>query len=181
MYARPDCGERPTNERRRTDDQPSGQGMRPDAQDHPLLRADRADPESSPPQRCGPHRWQSLLSGRGSASVALHPQQSPAGPWFERCLGPACRVGRKRLPRRAQPGYRDTLERHLRTVNERMAHLADLKAGLEELLRLADRGGLAGRCGCTASHESSAANRTGLDGLGTSPVQSRRVRKGAPA
>lgn len=80
----------------------------------------------------------------------------------------------------AQPGYRDRLALHLRTVNERMEHLAALKASLEELLRLAEHGSLAGRCGCTASHQPSAA-RIGLDRLGSSAGRSHRARKGAPA
>lgn len=45
----------------------------------------------------------------------------------------------------ARPEYREKLEGHLRTIDERIGHLLGLKVAIRELL---SAGSLAGRCGC---------------------------------
>jgi DNA-binding transcriptional MerR regulator len=45
----------------------------------------------------------------------------------------------------ARPEYREKLEGHLRTIDDRIGHLLGLKAAIRELL---SAGSLAGRCGC---------------------------------
>jgi len=73
----------------------------------------------------------------------------------------------------AQPRYRSRLQGHLDVVNERIDQLIGLRETLESLLATAQRGGLAGRCGCrdAAARSSSAVIR--LFERGSAPLASR--------
>lgn len=78
-----------------------------------------------------------------------------------------------------RPEYREKLERHLTTIEERIGHLLSLKAAIRELL---SAGSLAGRCGClgpSAAHGVSAEISAPADlGGGTRAAGRRPVRGG---
>lgn len=60
----------------------------------------------------------------------------------------------------AQPRYRTGIEGQLAKVSQRIEQLLGFRATLEELLASADRGGLAGRCGCSTLAVRSSAGKS---------------------
>lgn len=73
----------------------------------------------------------------------------------------------------AQPRYRSRLEGHLAVVKERIDQLIALRETLEALLAAAQRGGLAGRCGCSDAGARASSAVIRLFERGAAPLASR--------
>ena len=81
----------------------------------------------------------------------------------------------------AQPRYRTGIEDQLAKVGQRIEQLLHFRTTLEELLASADRGGLAGRCGCSALTVRSSAGKRPFPVAVRSAVATRRPRDGRAA